>query len=240
MMRSLLFAVALFAGTAASAATYDAFTSFDGVGSSTDGAFTFGEFDGTTFTPFDTVGFSTFPGTLSYSSSGHYYPVAVKTATGGSYVSNTVTIPSDALILHPGPGPSGGPYAAIRFVAPTAGTYTITANAVQIDRESNTVEAGFLFRGLQSSFDLTPGGSTFLTDKVPTALNTTRTFASGEALTLLIGNAGNYYFDTTAVNFTVTDSVPEPAAWSLLIAGFVLTGAALRRSTGHRFVPHTA
>jgi hypothetical protein len=211
-MRAILFAAALLAGTTASAATYDAFTSFDGIGSSTDGAFTFGEFDGTTFTAFDTVGVSTFPGTLSYSSSGNYYPVAVKTATGGSYVSNTVTIPSDALILHPGPGPSGGPYAAIRFVAPTAGTYTITASAVQIDRDINIVEAGFLFRGLQSSFDLTPGGSTYLTNNVPASLHATRAFAGGEALTLLIGNAGNYYSDTTAVNFTVTDSVPEPAA----------------------------
>lgn len=227
-MRATLLVALLLAGAAANAATYDAFTSFDGIGSSTDGAFTFGEYDGTTFTAFDTTGFSTFPGTLSYSMSGAYYPVAVKTATGGSYVSNTVIIPNDALILHPGPAAFGGPYAAIRFVAPAAGLYTIAANAVQVDRDSNIVETGFVFRGVQTAFDLNPG-TTLLSGKVPTSLNATRTFANGEALTLLVGNAGNYYSDTTAVKFTVTDSVPEPAAWSLLIAGFALTGVALRR-----------
>jgi hypothetical protein len=231
MMRSILFAVALFAGTAANAATYDAFKSFDGIGSSTDGAFTFGEYDGATFTAFDTVGVSTFPGTLSYSMSGAYYPVVVKTATGGSYPSNTVTIPNDALVLSPGPGSaaSGGPFAAIRFVAPVAGIYNIAANAVQIDTSINTVEAGFVFRGSRSSFGLVSGVPTYLNNYVPASLNATRAFAKGEELTLLIGNAGSYYSDTTAVKFTVTDTVPEPAAWSLLLGGFALTGAAMRR-----------
>ena len=215
------------------AATYDAFTSFDGVGSSTDGAFTFGEYDGVTFTAFDTTGVSTFPGTLSYSMSGNYYPVVVKTATGGSYISNTTTIPADALVLHPGPdGSNGGPFAAIRFVAPTAGIYSIAANVAQIDIQINSVEAGFVFRGVRTAFDLT-SGTTYLGGYVPASLNAPRSFAAGEALTLLVGNAGNYRFDSTAVKFSLTDAVPEPATWSLLIAGFALTGAALRRRALH-------
>jgi len=231
-MRTILLAAALLAGTAANAATYDAFSSFDGVGSSTDGAFTFGEYDGTTFTAFNSTGVSSFPGTLSYSMVGGLYPVAVKTATGGSYPSNTVTIPSDALVLAPGPDPTdGGPFAAIRFVAPTAGNYRIAANAVQIDSNINMIEAGFVFRGTRTAFDLTPG-TTYLSNYSPTSLDTTRSFAAGEALTLLIGNAGSYYSDTTAVKFTLsTGAVPEPASWAMLIAGFGLTGAALRRRT---------
>ena len=232
-MRTLLLAAALLAATAANAATYDAFTSFDGVGSSTDGAFTFGEYDGLTFTPFDTDGVSTYPGTLSYSMAGAYYPFAGKTATGSSYPSNSVIIPSDALVLHPGPNSSnGGPYAAVRFVAPTAGDYTISANAVQIDRNINTIEAGFVFRGLRTGFDLTPGIPTYLGGYAPASLSATRSFAASETLTLLIGNAGSYYSDTTAVKFSLsTGAVPEPAAWSLLIAGFGMTGAARRRRT---------
>ena len=232
MRLKILAAAVLFAAaSAASAATYDAFTSFDGVGSSTDGAFTFGEYDGVTFTVFDTTGYSTFPGTLSYSMAGNYYPVVVKTATGGSYVSNTVTIPNDALILHPGPNPAnGGPYAAIRFAAPTAGVYTIAASAVQVDRDINRIDAGFVFRGSAASFDLGSPGLTTLSNYTPASLNATRAFAAGEMLTLLIGNAGNYRSDTTAVKFSLsTAAVPEPAAWSLLIAGFALTGAAMRR-----------
>jgi len=184
-----------------------------------------------TFTAFDTTGVSTFPGTLSYSMSGNYYPVAVKTATGGSYQSNTVIIPNDALVLSPGPVPTnGGPYAAIRFVAPTAGAYSIAANAVQIDTSINTVEAGFIFRGLQTSFDLTAGVPTYLGGYAPASLNATRSFAAGEALTLLIGNAGNYYSDTTAVKFSLsTGAVPEPAAWAMMLAGFGLVGAMARR-----------
>ena len=231
MRLTILAAAALLAANAANAATYDAFTSFDGVGSATDGAFTFGEYDGVTFTAFDTTGYSTFPGTLSYSMASNYYPVVVKTATGGSYVSNTITIPNDALVLHPGPNSAdGGPYAAIRFVAPTAGVYTIAASAVQIDRDINSIDAGFVFRGSAASFDLGSPGLTTLSNYIPASLNATRAFAAGETLTLLIGNAGNYRSDTTAVKFSLsTATVPEPAAWSLLIAGFAMTGAAMRR-----------
>jgi len=231
-MRAVLFAALLGAvASTASAATYDAFASFDGVGSATDGAFTFGLYDGLTFTAFDTSGGSTFPATLAYTFSGAVYPAAVKTATGGSYISNTVTIPADALVLHPGPNPSnGGPFAAIRFVAPIAANYTIVASAVQIDSSINTVAAGFVFRGVGTGFDLSPGSPTSLLGYAAVSLNTIRTFAAGESLTLLIGNAGNYYSDTTAVNLTLsTAAVPEPAAWSLMIGGFGLIGAALRR-----------
>ena len=41
-MRMILFTAALMSGVSASALTYDAFASFDGIASSTDGAFTFG------------------------------------------------------------------------------------------------------------------------------------------------------------------------------------------------------
>ncbi|MBC7496244.1 MAG: PEPxxWA-CTERM sorting domain-containing protein, partial [Sphingomonadaceae bacterium] len=151
--------------------------------------------------------------------------------TGGSYVSNTVTIPNDALVLHPGPNPAnGGPYAAIRFVAPTAGSYSIAANAVQIDTQRNLVETGFIFRGLRTSFDLTPGVPSYLDGTGPASLSATRSLAAGETLTLLIGNAGSYSFDTTAVKFSLSNAaVPEPAAWALLLGGFGLAGAALRR-----------
>ena len=65
---------------------------------------------------------------------------------------------------------------------------------------------------------------------MPAVLGATRAFGAGEALTLLIGNDGNYQPDTTAVKFSLsTAAIPEPAAWSLLIVGFGLTGVALRR-----------
>ena len=225
------FALAL-APAAATAATYDAFASFDGIGSATDGAFTFGSYDGSSFVAFDTTGVSSFPGTLSYSSSGALYPVAVKT-TGGSYISNTVTIPSDALVLHPGPGANGGPFSAIRFVAPTAGTYTITASAVQIDSNIGTVAAGFVDGGFYTDFSLSPGGPSVLSNYSPVSLSASRLFAQGQSLILLIGNDGSYNSDTTAVNFTLTGgSVPEPATWALMIGGFGATGAALRMRRG--------
>ena len=218
-----------FAPTMASAATYDAFASFDGVGSSTDGSFTFGSYDGSSFQAFDTVGVSTFPGTLSYSSSGTYYPVAVKT-TGGSYASNTVTIPSNALVLSPGPGANGGPFSAIKFVAPAAGVYQIAASAVQIDININTVGVGFADQGVLTGFDLVPGSLSILSNYQPLSLATSRFLAQGATVILLVGNDGSYYSDTTAVNFSLSnDAVPEPATWALMLGGFGLVGAAMRR-----------
>ena len=52
--------------------------------------------------------------------------------------------------------------------------------------------------------------------------------AQGEAIVAVINRAGSYGSDSTGLNFTLT-AVPEPASWALLIAGFGLTGAVLRR-----------
>ena len=228
--------VSLLGAASASSATYDAFAAFDGVGNGADGAFSFGSYDGA-FTVFDQNFGCTFPNTLCYTSSAYpYYPTVVKTIDGTSYQSNTVIIPSNALVLAPGPGPNGGPSAAIQFTAPTTGLYTISASAVQIDTNINTVGVGFDLNGALKSFTLAPGGLTILSGN-PASLSDHIQLTVGDHLTLLVANDGSYYSDTTQVNFTLSNGVPEPATWSFMILGFGFAGAALRRRAS---VPNAA
>ena len=47
-------------------------------------------------------------------------------------------------------------------------------------------------------------------------------------LTATVGGNGGVFFD----NLSVTGGVPEPAVWAMMLAGFGLMGAALRRRRG--------
>ena len=61
-----------------------------------------------------------------------------------------------------------------------------------------------------------------------TARYTATVADAGAPITIVLGSAGiQAVFDN--VRFDTTPAVPEPAAWSLLIAGFAMTGAAMRR-----------
>src|SRR3982751_6414253 len=101
-MVKMIVAAALMAGAALPAAatvtTYDAFTSFNGTQGA--GGFTYGSFDGTTFTAFtgDTGCSNKIGGTVCLGD----LPGAFATTTG-AHTFGSVIVPDDALILHPGP-----------------------------------------------------------------------------------------------------------------------------------------
>lgn len=54
---------------------------------------------------------------------------------------------------------------------------------------------------------------------------------TGTARSIVLGGSGSYFDNVTfgAGGGPATGSVPEPASWAMLIAGFGLTGAAMRR-----------
>ncbi len=234
-MRTLLAAALIAAGSAAavapaSAAVYDAFSSF--TGTNTGGAFTYGSLDTTGATPVFTA-YNDTPGcaglisdTICTSNGG--LPAAFK-STSGAHQSGTVIVPGDALILHP--GANDGQDSAILFTVPQTSKITISFGAALADTNPSGVQLVFFIPGvvalpgpvLDASNPVYPYESTIFTNTIVPA---------GFSLGFAIDKDGVYYNDATAVNFSVTTTaVPEPASWALMVAGFGLVGVAARRRT---------
>ncbi len=225
-MRPLFTALSLAAALAAlpaTAATYDAFSTFNGT--ATGGAFTYGTLDDTAATPTFTA-FNDAPGCAGLISnvictSNGFLPAAFK-STSGAHQSGSVIVPGDALILHP--GSSAGQSAAVLFTAPTAGKYLLSFSASVAD----TNPSGTVIEAFSSAGTLTPIAT--LSGATPTFgfSSFPLTFVAGDTVGFAVNYAGSYFNDSTGINVTLT-TVPEPAAWTLLIAGFAMTGFAARR-----------
>ena len=213
--------------TAASALTYDAFASFNGVNGNN--GFTFGYTDSTTLTAFDfsgTGGQCILGGPVClYSTANGQLPQA---SIGGS--AGTVSVPSDAILVHPGNSATLSDFAS--FTSSTAGafTYKIALKSVGIDTTNGvgytpfTVLGGVVTLGTRGVLP-TYGSAVTLTG--------TQTLLPTQAFGVIVDDNGVYYGDSTGLNFTVSDvaAVPEPATWGLLIAGFAMVGYGLRRRT---------
>ena len=224
-MRILIAAASLAASIAAPAAalTYDAFGSFNGT--ATAGAFTYGTLDDTTATPTFTA-FNDTPGcaglissTICTSNGG--LPAAFK-STSGAHQSGTVIVPANALVFHP--GPNAGQSAAVLFTAPTAGNYLLSFSSFVTDNSPS----GVVIEAFSSAGTLVPIAT--LTAATPTFSfsNQPLTFAAGDTVGFAVNYLGSYNNDSTGIDVTLT-AVPEPAAWTLMIAGFAMTGFAARR-----------
>ena len=200
-------------------ATYDAFTSFTGTLSN--GAFSYGSYNGTTYTPYSTGVSCDIIGTICLTS-GNYLGV-FKTASGAAFQSGTIAVPDDALIFHPG---QTGEYTTLFFTAPTTAVYSVTLHAAQADTANpNAVDLIGINGAYPSIFSFTT-----LTTSSPTYTFTQGgiLLGAGQSIGFAVGSAGNYQFDATKVSFSVS-SAPEPASWALMIAGFGLVGVSLRR-----------
>ena len=226
---TLALAAAAFAAVPASAVTYDAFTSFNGT-TNPAGQFTFGYIDPalTTFTPFATTGFSTCqPGLSCLLTSVEPALGAYKNITGAPLVAfSTVSMPANALFLHPGTSL----LSAVVFTAPTSAFYTFSFSAALLS--NSTITGTDIFSGYIIGGNFVDAGYALsLTQAHPTfsVAGPIGPLTAGDSVFIAVGPAGDYSFDSTQFNFTVSNAVPEPASWAMLIAGFGLTGAALRR-----------
>lgn len=230
MIKIVLTAV-LLAGAAvpATAVTYDAFTSFDGTQSA--GNFTYGSVDDavTTGTIFGTATNCFIAGSICLQAAPNFdVPGATKSATT-SFQYGSVNVPTDRLLLHPGPSAGdGGVF--ITFTAPTASRYRFTASfSVQDIHATGTTE---LFRQQLGVGPATFFGDGALSLATPTYTYTGETFlAAGDVLSTIINRDGNYGSDSTGENFTVESFIPEPASWTMMVAGFGIVGLAARRRT---------
>jgi hypothetical protein len=215
-------AASLLAAMPAAATTYDLYTSFNG-GSSA------GQFQFFEFTPLGggnllTASSTCAPGLLCLLSSTEPSVGFYKNVTGAPLTAfTTVEVPADTLFFHPGPMLDAG----VGFLAPTAGSYHFD---LAFSLLSNSLITGVQLTGYRSSGGgLTPIGGIALNSSFRSDGASGDIFMNaGEALVIGINAAGDYHFDSTSISFQVSD-VPEPASWAMLIAGFGLTGAVLRR-----------
>ena len=212
--------VLLAGGAAANAATYDIVTQF---GAS---VFSYGTLSaGGGFTAFahepaygrcsDHPEWDCFGGTEDYHHVVHTYQDVVP----------------GTILLHPGPVSN----VVLRFTAPVAGLYQFAGTADLILENCNGYYCDGTTTFVHSS--VAPDvfiyvASTTVPDQVAT-ISASFLLAAGDTFDLVNDKDANYYYDDTLFTgqFTGPDAVPEPAAWSLLIAGFAATGLRLRRRT---------
>ncbi len=195
--------------------TYDAFTSFNGVQGT--GGFSYGSYDGTNFTPYAASTNCFIAGSICLQSAANFdVPGATKSSVA-SVQYGGVNVPTDRLLVHPGQG-SDAFY--VLFTAPFSTTYAVTA---LFSIQDNT-PTGVLLRD-------TVGGSAVLNGAGNAIGYDNSVFlAAGQTFGFIVENNGFYGNDSTGLNFTLIGAgVPEPAGWAMLIAGFGLTGAAMRR-----------
>ena len=218
--------LALAATPTQAATSWDAVADFSSTqATGVNGVWSYGWDDGNGFQAFDSNS-ACFPGLSCWQSPGANFayetPVVAANLTGVTNTYATITHPADVLNLHPGASqPDMSLYdidAIVRFTAPTAGTYKYSGFFQVLDRSPSgvSIHAGGAVVPL----------SLILLDK--TNFNGSATLAAGETIDFRVNRAGVIWNDSTGLAATVT-AVPEPATWAMMIAGFGLAGAALRR-----------
>jgi hypothetical protein len=213
---------ALALASAAEAATYDAFASFDGTQGA--GGFIYlkvGAIPGAPASPLTSGSTCVVTSDFCLQDNGGL-PGAYKSLT--SFSEGTYTVPDDRLLMHPG---SANPI-AILFAAPKAGEYDYLASFDVLDRSPSGVFVMTLTNA-GGTVAATPAGL-LNAQNLGFTRSGSITLAKGEIFGFILNNGGNYSNDSTGVSFRLHSAdVPEPASWALMIAGFGLAGTALRR-----------
>lgn len=161
------------------------------------------------------------------------FPIVGVNTSDAAISFETVTLPTNTLFLHPADGQGGD--AILAFTAPTAGDFKFVGTFSRLDTVPTggngviTIEAatGNFGGGASPIFSetITNGayGSGF-------SFSNRLTLAAGQTVFFGVSNNGEYSYDSTGLAGTIT-AVPEPAAWTMMIGGFGLAGAAVRRRT---------
>lgn len=167
----------------------------------------------TTYTNKGTVG-----GGIEYwnISGGNLTPPEIFYNPSSSVVSfSTITMQPHQAAFHPGPTDQ---YSDYRFTAPQSGTYTLSVTFTGIDVHGTTTDVHVLDSGASLfAGNINGYGNT-------QTFSTTLTLANGDLVDFAVGygSNGNYSFDSTGIDATLTlsgASVPEPGSIILLAMG---------------------
>lgn len=217
---ALLGALALASG--AQAATYDAFESFNGVQGA--GGFFYLKLATTPGAP--AVALTSSSPCIVTSDvclqDGTALPGVYKSST--SFDEGSYHVPDDRLLIHPGAANPLG----IFFVAPETADYDyeVSFNVLDEAPTGAGIASGTNASGTPVAVPL---GAINASNSTLERAGTV-SLAKGQYLFFILNNAGNFSNDSTGFNLTLTTAaVPEPAAWALMIMGFGLAGAVVRR-----------
>lgn len=142
------------------------------------------------------------------------YPFVGRNSTNQTTSLSTISIAPGQMILHPGPG---GEYSIVRFVAPAAGSYSLSARFAGLDFAGPTttdvhvlLNSESIFGGLIGAFGSGPSFQT----RLPLQAGDRVDFAVG------FGTNGGFLFDSTALDAQIS-AVPETGSWALMAAGLL-------------------
>jgi hypothetical protein len=182
---------------------------------------------GYSFTAFDT--FASSASAASWSMAGNVVlgtPLFYKNTSG-----NTTNGVADGFIaLHPGPdgGPDFGDAAILRFVAPSAGSWSYSGQLLVGDIG---ITLGALVVNGHAASAISLGDTT-----LNPSFSGTVVLAAGDTLDPVVGHGtDNFFYDSTPVRFTISSAVPEPAPAALWAAGqgaLLVARRLRRRSSG--------
>lgn len=118
------------------------------------------------------------------------------------------------MLLHPA---ANNDYAVIRWTAPAAGNYTVSAYWHDEDPHGGNGGSGdiVLNGAVVFSTSWANGGGPATSGLLTLSL------ATGDRLDFLVGSAGDYAFDSTRFDATIT-AVPEPGTLALLVLGIAV------------------
>ena len=136
---------------------------------------------------------------------------------------NTVSF-AGMLLAHPGPN---GQYAVLRWIAPSANAFSIFSEFTRQDSMPTTTDVHVRLNGASLFSGLLDAAS------ASGSFGNTLSLNAGDVLDFSVGFGanGNYFFDRTGINASVS-AVPEPASLLLLLSGaMILVGVASRART---------
>jgi hypothetical protein len=216
LLSSAAAAMALLAATPAFAA--EAFPSFNGLNGN--GGFVYGYTDGGVLTVFTDTGGCALngPSTCLHANFANLPQASV----GGSYP--TVSVPADAVLLHPGNADNLSVYAAYLANSTSTYAYVIDLKSVGIDTTNGVGYTPFTY--LNGVVTLGTRG-VLPTYNSSVTLSGTQALVAGQSFGVIVDRNGFYGGDSTGLNFSIS-AVPEPATWAMLLAGFGMIGFGLR------------
>jgi PEP-CTERM motif len=149
----------------------------------------------------------------------------------GAFTSGTVSVPGNALVARPGANND----VQIGWIAPVAGLYQITAEFFRLDSVANFAAVTPFYQTASFGQQIVDP-YTLISSATPSFSYSRQIFIDQNGYFAFDINPANdgYAADSIGVRFSVTDeirAVPEPQSWIMMVFGFGLAGTALRRKT---------
>lgn len=225
MIRTLLTVAAVtLTPAAASAATYDFAADF---GTS---VFTYGFGQGGSVTPFagsfDSGCFGVANLACRTPGANNQLPYVGAANDGAAFSVGTINVPANTLLFHPADAAANAD-AIVLFTAPVTSIYTLNGTFLRLDNTNGggngVLLSAYVNGGFNADFVL-PNTPQF----VSTVVSGSVLLNAGDTIQLNVGNNGEYTYDTTGLQGTIS-YVPEPGTWSMMIGGFGVVGGAMRR-----------